>query len=98
MAEDAGRGWRIDSVAAIAGLAPRTLQRRLTETGWTFSALLRRARMRAASQLLVDPAVTLAEIGYCCGYADQAHFQRDFRRMTNMTPNAFRRQALATGS
>lgn len=97
MAADAGRAWRIDSLAALVGLAPRTLQRRLTEAGWTFSALLRRARMRAASLLLSDPAVTLAEIGYCCGYADQAHFQRDFRRMTNMTPNAFRRQALASG-
>lgn len=98
MAADAGRAWRIETVADLAALAPRTLQRRLTEAGWTFSALLRRARMRAASQLLSKPTVTLAEIGYCCGYADQAHFQRDFRRMTNMTPNAFRRQALATGA
>ena len=37
---------------------------------------------------------SLAEIGYCCGYADQPHFQRDFRRALNMSPGEYRRVAI----
>jgi len=58
--------------------------------GRTFSTVLRRARMRQATQLLTRSNVPLSEIGYCCGYADQAHFQRDFLRATNITPRVFR--------
>lgn len=93
VAADAGRVWRIEAAAAAVGLSARTLQRRLTAAGWTFQAVVRRARMRAATALLAGSPASLAEIGYCCGYADQAHFQRDFRRMTNMTPKTYRELA-----
>lgn len=56
----------------------------------TFSGVLRRARMRVATQYLSEGQVGLAEIGFCCGYADQAHFQRDFLRAANVTPGVFR--------
>jgi AraC-like DNA-binding protein len=38
--------------------------------------------------------MSIADIGYWCGYADQAHFQRDFRRAVNMTPGRYREAGL----
>jgi AraC-like DNA-binding protein len=36
-----------------------------------------------------DPA---AQVGYLCGFADQAHFTRSFKRFTAMTPVVYRAQ------
>lgn len=90
LAADIGRSWKLKDAARTLAYSERSLQRRLTEEGRNFSSVLRRARVREATELLTQGSATLAEVGYCCGYADQAHFQRDFARTTNMTPKTFR--------
>jgi len=90
LASDLGRGWTVAEAARRLAFSKRSLQRRLADEGRSFSSVLRRARMREATELLTRGEATLAEIGYCCGYADQAHFQRDFLRATNLTPRRFR--------
>jgi len=90
LAGDIGRVWKIADAARLLALSSRSLQRRLTAEQRTFSGVLRRARMRVATRYLSEGQVGLAEIGYCCGYADQAHFQRDFLRAANVTPGVFR--------
>ena len=50
-----------------------------------------RLQLRAACELLRDPEWPLAEIAAECGFADQSHFTRMFRRMTATTPSRFRR-------
>lgn len=87
---DIGRSWKLKDAARALAFSDRSLQRKLGASGRSFSSVLRRARMREATYLLTETQTPLAEIGYCCGYADQAHFHRDFRRVTNMTPRAFR--------
>ncbi|WP_300440477.1 AraC family transcriptional regulator [uncultured Mameliella sp.] len=90
LAGDIGLGWKLGEAARAMALSDRSLQRRLGEAGRSFSSVLRRARMRRATHLLTETATPMAEIGYCCGYADQAHFQRDFRRVSSVTPRSFR--------
>lgn len=90
-ATDLGRSWKLADAARMLALSPRSLQRRLGADSRSYSSVLRRARMKQATLLLVGTDTSLAEIGYCCGYADQAHFQRDFLRTANMTPREFRR-------
>ncbi len=93
LAQDIGRSWKLRDAARGLAFSERSLQRHLSGEGRSFSSVLRRARMRAATALLTQGTTPLAEIGYCCGYADQAHFQRDFLRATNMTPRVFREVA-----
>lgn len=90
IAADPSRGWRIDQAAAYLGLTGRSLQRYLLAEKSTFSKILRRARTDVARKLLMEKGTTLAEIGYCCGYADQAHFQREFRKEVGITPRKYR--------
>ncbi|WP_068113529.1 helix-turn-helix transcriptional regulator [Tropicimonas marinistellae] len=93
LARDAGRGWRIGEAARALAMSQRSLQRRLSAEGTRFSAELRRVRVAEAGRMLAGSRAPLAEVGYCCGYADQAHFQREFLKVTNMTPGRFRQVA-----
>jgi len=90
IAADPARAWRLQEAAAELGVSSRSLQRYLLAEGSTFSTALRQARTKSAASLLRTSRISLAEIGFCCGYADQAHFQREFRAVSGATPRHFR--------
>lgn len=90
LAADPGASWSLPRLAQRLGLAPRTLQRRLAEAGSGFGRLWIAVRLEVAAPLLVQGAEGLAEIGYRCGFADQAHFTRLFRQHLALTPARFR--------
>jgi AraC-like DNA-binding protein len=90
LGRDPGRNWHVGEAARALGLSSRTLQRALAADNRSFSSVVREIRYGQAGRMLRRTEVPLAEIGYCCGYADQAHFQRDFLRACNMTPTSFR--------
>lgn len=56
----------------------------------TIGDYVQKRRVAHASKLLQDVAVPLTEIAYACGFADQSHFTRVFKRRVGMTPGAFR--------
>lgn len=88
--KDIGRSWKVADAAGMLALSARSMQRHLKAEMRSYSSVLRQARMKAATALLTETDTSLAEIGYCCGYADQAHFQRDFLLTANVTPRRFR--------
>jgi AraC-like DNA-binding protein len=53
-------------------------------------------RIEHACKLLADFELPLAEIAVECGFSDQSHFTRVFKRRTGSTPGAFR-NSLLTG-
>jgi AraC-like DNA-binding protein len=81
----------IDAVARRLITAPRTLQRRLAQTGTSFDALRDDARKRAAELYLSDATLSITEIAYLLGYSEPTGFHRAFRRWHGTTPEAFRR-------
>ncbi len=90
-----GKPMGIADVARDLGTSPRTLQRQLAASGQSFNVLLDATRRRAAEQYLSDARLSIAEVAYLLGYSEPAAFHRAFRRWTRMTPQAFRRAALA---
>jgi len=90
LAADPGRGWTVDALAREAASSPRTLQRRLADQGLSFTQLLSRARLAGAARLLAADSMPTAQVGYVCGFADQAHFTRQFKQHTAMTPGLYR--------
>lgn len=71
-------------------LTERTLQR-LTRRrlGLNPKWLIQRRRLQESAERLRVPGSTHAEIAAELGYADEAHFVRDFRTVTGMTPGSF---------
>ncbi|GLX17238.1 hypothetical protein Slala02_07230 [Streptomyces lavendulae subsp. lavendulae] len=90
LAGDPARRWSLQALAAGLDTSPRTLQRRLRPAGG-FQKLLAGVRAEAAAALIVDGRHALPVVGFACGYADQPHFTREFRRRTAMTPAAYGR-------
>lgn len=96
LARDCAAPRSLARLAADLGLAPRTLQRRLAAADTSFSALWTEVRLAASARLLAAGAESTAQIGYLCGFADQAHFTRCFRRHTALTPARYRSEFAAT--
>lgn len=82
-------------VASLLAVSPRTLQRQLQDSASHFSAELQACRISEAGRLLLGGRLGLAEIGFVCGFADQAHFTRSFKNATGMAPGQYR--ALQSG-
>lgn len=84
---------QVSQVCDRFGLSERALQR-LTRRrlGLTPKWLIQRRRLHEASERLRAGPGDLAAIAHDLGYADQAHFTRDFRRVTGMTPGGFARR------
>jgi AraC-like DNA-binding protein len=51
---------------------------------------LRKLQMRMASRALVYTNQALADVALGCGFADQSHFTREFRRHFGRTPREYR--------
>ena len=81
---------RVDDLCGRFDIAERTLQRLLHKRiGLGPKWLIRRRRLQEAAERLRDDSGGLASIAADLGYADQAHFTRDFRRATGLTPGEF---------
>jgi hypothetical protein len=51
---------------------------------------LRKLRLRMASRALVYTNLPLAKVALHCGFVDQSHFSREFRRLFGRTPRDYR--------
>lgn len=86
------RGLAIGEVAARIGVHPDTLGRRFREQFGLRPVEYRHwLRARQALALVIDGELTLAGIGAECGYTDQSHFTRSFKRVFGATPGSLRR-------
>lgn len=97
LAADFGQRWTLARLGAQLGCSPRSLRRHLQQRQRHFSGLLAEARLAQAARLLVAGELPTAAVAYVCGYADQAHFTREFKRGTAITPAQFRQQFAAAG-
>lgn len=82
----------VADLAAEAGVHPVHLARVFrAHARKSAGDYLRDLRVRAACDLLRDHDFPLAAVAAECGFADQSHFTRVFKRTVNATPGEFRR-------
>ena len=73
----------------------RWLQKRYAEVyGMSFKQIQSNLRFQSAHQVLWQTlgrgqSISLTELAYSAGYFDQAHFIKDFKRYTGMTPGQY---------
>lgn len=58
-----------------------------------FSAYLNEFRVNRAQQLILDPRLSLKDVGAAVGYSDANYFTRVFKRLTGKTPSEYRMDA-----
>lgn len=84
----------IEQCANRINLTVRTLQKRLAREGTHFSLILEQEIIELAKAMLDRSADPLLDIALELGYSDQTCFGRAFKRLTGLTPGAYRNRAL----
>lgn len=88
-----GERIRVEALARLAGMSPRTLERCFHDS-FQSSPLryLKQVRINAASHALGHTHKPIAEIAVDCGFSDQSHLCREFSRLVGETPRRFRQR------
>ena len=85
------RPFRLDEVAAAAGVHPAYLAREFRRHyRATPGEYVRGRRVEAACRALSATDATLSEIAASLGFSDQSHMGRHFKRLTGLTPAQYR--------
>jgi AraC-like DNA-binding protein len=78
-------------LAAISNMSLSAFERQFRAAfHLTPQRFLRKLRLRIASRALMDTDESLGDIALNCGFADQSHFSREFRRQFGRTPRDYR--------
>lgn len=85
---------KLESIAKLLQMHPRSLQRRLLAEGISFKELLAQTRFTVASDLLLKSDLALTHIADILGYSELSAFSRSFKRQTGLAPELWRAQAL----
>jgi AraC-like DNA-binding protein len=81
---------QVEALAGSAGLTRRQLERRfLDAVGISPKALAQVLRFQRVLTALGAGSPRWVHVAAACGYYDQAHLIRDFKRFTRATPRAF---------
>lgn len=80
-------------MASLAGISSTHLNRQFSQIfNMSPTRFLHALRIEKARHLLASTNLAIGEIALETGYYDQSHFTRHFRRLTNLSPRAYRQR------
>jgi YesN/AraC family two-component response regulator len=84
---------KLAHVAREAGMSVSCLERAFKKTlSVTYSMYLNKVRIARAIQMLEEGVeFSISEIAFACGFSNQYHFARMFRKMTKASPRDFKK-------
>jgi len=86
-------------LADDCGVHPSYLSTAFRRTfGCTVGEFRRQRRIDDAVDALNRGGLPLAQVAVACGFTDQSHFSREFKRAVGMTPAAYRREQVRSKS
>jgi len=77
-------------ISEIVGMSFRSIQRKLSINGETYSDVLDQLRFEKARGLLIEDDANLLDITFQLGYENSSTFSRAFRRWSGVTPREYR--------
>ena len=83
----------LENMAAQADLSPSHFARLFKQTiGQSPYQFLMAYRIEQAKKMLDRPNKLMVDIAFNCGFSDQAHFSRVFKKIAGVTPKQYRRK------
>lgn len=81
----------VDTLSKEVCISPRQLEREFkNKLGISPKTYMRMARLNHVQQIVLQqPDVSLAQLSYLSGYSDQAHFVKDFKKLTGQLPSVY---------
>ncbi|BDM83775.1 AraC family transcriptional regulator [Acaryochloris marina] len=80
----------IKTLAAISGLSPYYFCRLFKQSkGYSPHQYILHKRVERAKDFLKNSNLSIADIALACGFSNQSHFNRYFKRIVGVTPKQF---------
>ncbi|WP_390622780.1 HTH-type transcriptional regulator CdhR [Ralstonia syzygii] len=84
----------IEATARYVGVSPRQLERIFhTALRTSPAAFQRRLRLEYGKWLLENGTTSITQVAFDCGFADTAHFSREFKLLFQLRPSDIRKQS-----
>jgi len=84
-----GKATAVETARRI-GMSHRTLARKLSSEGLTFSEISEELKANLAKRYLRDGDLTISQVAWLLGYREISAFTHAFKRWTGMTPSRLR--------
>jgi len=81
----------MDKLAELMQTSVRTLQRRLQAESLDFRQMHEKIRIQQAQKLLSSQHTNIKDVAIQVGYSDSASLSRAFKRLTGLTPSAYKK-------
>lgn len=82
----------LDDLASTINIHPVTISKNFTRYFFcTFGEYMRKMRVNRSIILIKNTNLSLTEIAFQCGFADQSHFIRNFKKLTGFLPKDLKR-------
>ena len=93
LADSCGQQWTLAEMAAECGVQRTQLSKIIEKlTGCTPMEYVGRLRLEQAKTLLRESDLKIIDIAFECGFGSSQYFANLFRRATDITPSAYRKQ------
>lgn len=80
----------LEQMALALNFSPRSLRRKLHQSGTTYQKVLDSMRLELATKLLRETREPVSSIAYELGFASASHFGRAFKKWTGHSPSTHR--------
>lgn len=90
--DNCNRKIRLPDIAKEAGMSISSFERTFKKKlGVTFTAYVNNLRITRSIELMKEDHFTTGEIAYACGFTNQFHFTRMFKKIMNVPPGQYKK-------
>jgi two-component system response regulator YesN len=86
---------KLPQVAREAGMSVSSFERNFKkQMGMTFTDYVNRLRITQAARMLMKNDLSMSDIAFACGYTNQFHFTRVFKKIMKSSPSLYRKSSV----